>query len=137
MGRLIASSCTKGEVLQLAVMPNGNHGADTTRIQWEITRNDNDEARWSVADLIPRFTEGGPLLTHKRATWCFLDVTDGPMFLHEKKVNIQELHSLSAWAIGDTPSVTVNSSKEPVSAWTELPGNSFFVHPGGTSKMLP
>ena len=120
----------KGEVLQLAVMPNGNHGADTTRGRMGDYPERRDKARWSVADLIPRFTEGGPCITHNGATWCFLDVTDGPMFLHEKKVNISDQSSLSAWAIGDTPSVTVNASQEPVSVWTKLPGNSFFVHPG-------
>ncbi|MBC8356226.1 MAG: PSD1 domain-containing protein [Planctomycetes bacterium] len=119
----------KGEVLQLAVLPNGNHGADTTRIELEITHLGTD-VQWNVSELIPAFTKGGPAIRRNGATWCLLDVTDGPVYLHEKKGAIDGQSSLSGWAIGGTPSSIVNASSDPVSVWTTLPPLSFFVHPG-------
>ena len=119
----------KGEVLQLTVLPNGNHGADTTRVEMEITQL-GTKANWNVAELISIFTQDGPAIHQNGATWCLLDVTDGPIYLHEKKEAIDGQSSLSGWAIGGTPSSIVNASNDPVSVWTTLPPLSFFVHPG-------
>jgi len=129
-GALDRLTMRRGEVLQLVVLPNNNHGADTTRVEWAIERQGDTTARWSVADLVDQLTRGGPAIVQDDATWCFLDVTDGPAFLREKKLNVGGQSSLSAWASGDTPSVTVNSSADPVSVWTTLPGKAFFMHPG-------
>ncbi len=118
----------RGEVLQLTVTPNGGYGADTTLVDWRIVRNDNG-TEWKTSDLISRFAEG-PLIRDRGAVWCFLDNTDGPVFLCEQKLNVDHQPSLSTWSTGGLPSVTVNASPDPVSAWTRLPGNSFFVHPG-------
>lgn len=124
-------SMKKGEVLQLIVLPNGNHGADTTRIQLEITLQDAEPRRsWNPEGIIDRFIAGGPAIEQDGATWCLLDVTDGPVFLHEKKQNIQNKPGVMAWAVGDTPSSVVNANNQPVEAWTKLPAHSFFVHPG-------
>ncbi len=129
-GGLDRIAMRKGEVIQLVVLPNASHGADTTRVEWLIERHEGDRAQWSVADLIDQLTRGGPSIMQADATWCFLDVTDGPTFLREKKLNVAGQKSLSAWASGDTPSVTVNASADPVSVWTTLPGKTFFMHPG-------
>ncbi len=129
-GELDRIEMHQGDVLQLTVLPNDNHGADTTRIEWEIHKRGSGEQRWNVSDLIPRLTAGGPAILDQGATWCFLDVTKGPVFLADKKLNIQQKPSLSGWAKADLPSVTVNASSEPVSVWTTLPANAFFVHPG-------
>lgn len=129
-GALDRIALRKGETLQLTVQPNANHGADTTRVVLEIASLDNTDRRWNVAELIPRFTEKGPAISIRDATWCLLDVANGPTFLHEKKLNIEGQPSLSAWAIGDTPSSVVNSAKQPISVWTTLPPESFFIHPG-------
>jgi len=43
----------KGEVLQLTVLPNASHGADTTLVEWEIIENGEAKRKWSVADFIP------------------------------------------------------------------------------------
>ena len=128
-GALDRIAMRKGEVLQLVVLPNGNHGADTTRVEMEMTRL-GTQARWNVADVIPIFTQDGPAIRQNGAIWCLLDVTDGSVYLHEKKAAINGQSSLSGWAIGDTPSAIVNASREPVSVWTTLPPASFFVHPG-------
>lgn len=121
----------KGEVLQLIVRPNGNHGADTTRVELEIVLQDVEPRRsWNPEGMIDRFTSGGPAIEQDGATWCLLDVTDGPVFLHEKKLKIQDKPGLMAWAVGDTPSCVVNANVEPVEVWTKLPPRAFFVHPG-------
>ena len=80
--------------------------------------------------MIPQFTAAGPAIADQLATWCVLDVADGPLVLHEKKLRINDQPSLSGWAIGDTPSSFVNAATEPVSVWTTLPGASYFLHPG-------
>ncbi len=121
----------KGEVLMLTVLPNGNHGADTTRVTWAIERGDGDTAdRWSTDELIDNFALG--TLRHQRgAAWCFLEKTaEGPGFLTQFESAAGGVAPLQAWSDGDTPSVCVNPSTEPVAAWTTLPPRSFFVHPG-------
>lgn len=119
----------KGELLQLTVLPNGNHGADTTKIEWRIENLDTKET-WNVQDLITRFVDSGPAITDKNATWCLLDVTDGPFFMTEKRLQVAGNPDLKGWASGDTPSSIVNQSKSPVKVFTTLPPESFFVHPG-------
>lgn len=121
----------KGEVLQLTVLPNGSHGADTTRVQMEITLTGGGVQRsWNPEALIDRFTADGPAIEQDGAVWCLIDATDGPVFLSEKKSNINGKPSLNGWAIGGTPSSIVNSSRQPVDVWTKLPPRGFFVHPG-------
>lgn len=121
----------KGEVLQLAVLPNGGHGADSTRVEWEIAQSKNGGLTWSVADLIPVLTRGKSAVVEDRgANWCFMDVTDGPVFLREKHDQIAGRRELQKWGLGDTPSVFVNSSDKAVKVWTTLPARTFFVHPG-------
>lgn len=121
----------KGEVLQLTVLPNGNHGADTTRVEIDI-RSDSlgKPLSWNPEEWIDRFVEDAPVLAQRGATWCLLDVTDGPRFLHERQQNIQGVSQLQGWSIGGTPSAVVNASTEPVEVWTTLPPRAFFLHPG-------
>ncbi|MBX9791520.1 MAG: PSD1 and planctomycete cytochrome C domain-containing protein [Pirellulales bacterium] len=124
----------KGEVLQLTVFPNANHGADSTLVDWSIedtTKSTGATAkRWSVTELAADLTRGNPLRTAHEASWCFLDVTDGAALLDEKQDVVSGHAELHAWRLGELPSAFVNSSPQPVDAWTKLPGHSFFVHPG-------
>ncbi|MBM81163.1 MAG: hypothetical protein CMJ78_11295 [Planctomycetaceae bacterium] len=129
-GKLDRLAVKKGEVLQLTVMPNGNHGADTTRIELEITKLGDQPKTYNVSDLIPRLTKQGPFVKHNGATWCFFDVAEGPRFLLNRKDSVDGVASLQAWANGDTPSVFVNTSNSPVKVWTTLPPKAFFMHPG-------
>ncbi|MBL6704564.1 MAG: PSD1 domain-containing protein [Planctomycetaceae bacterium] len=120
----------KGEILQLTVSPNASHGADTTLVEWEISETSGPRRTWSVADFISTLTDGNPRTFDDGSSWSFLDVTDGPVFLTEKKDVVAERSDLNAWSLGDTPSVLVNRSTEPIKVWTTLPPRSFFVHPG-------
>lgn len=133
-GQPLRVAVRKGEVLQLSVAPNGNHGADSTLVEWVIDSvvpaADGTPSRWSVADIIPSLTAGNPAVAKDGSAWCFLHLPDGPGFLNERKDAINGHAGLRAWSAGDTPSVFVNASEQPVSVWTTLPARSFFVHPG-------
>jgi hypothetical protein len=117
----------RGEVLQLTILPRGNHGADSTRVDLRIS---SSAGSWSTAGILDGFISGGPAVDEKGALWCFLDVTDGPNFLPQKKRSVDGSAGLNAWAAGDTPSAFVNASEQAAKVWTTLPGRSFFLHPG-------
>lgn len=126
-----AIAMKKGEVLELIVLPNANHGADTTRVELEITlKAVGPRKSWNPEGLIDRFTERGPSIEQDGASWSLLDVTDGPLLLHEKKQSINGKPGLNGWANGDTPSSFVNADSDAVDVWTKLPPRAFFVHPG-------
>ncbi len=120
----------KGEVLQLTVSPNGNYGADTTRIQWRMTRQDSQPATWDVESLIGHFNEAAPAFSDRGATWCVLEVTNGPVLLKEKNSNVSGNDKLYGWANGGVPSSLVNAGDAPAEVWTKLPPHAVFIHPG-------
>ena len=121
----------KDEVVQLTVLPNANHGADTTLIEWRIEETGGAKRSWSVADLVQSLTQQNPHADHDGAQWCFLEATPkGPAFLTEKAESINGNSALKKWSIGELPSVFVNSADQQVMVWTTLQAESFFVHPG-------
>jgi len=133
----LAISLHKGDVLRLTVLPNGNHGADTTQVSWTIEQTGgslnsiaHERTRWSVDELIDGFDQGA-FREQGQAGWCLLEeLAEGPAFLGRFEPAAGGFSPLQAWSDGDTPSVCVNPSAEPVTAWTTLPPRSFFVHPG-------
>jgi cytochrome c553 len=120
----------KGEVLQLSVSPNGNHGADTTLVELIVKENRAGGSRWSVAELIPEFLKANPQTINDEGVWCYLEVTDGPEFLLTRRESNGGDGRIRSWSIGGEPSVFVNDSDRKVNVWTELEPRSFFVHPG-------
>jgi hypothetical protein len=122
-------SVQKGEVLLLKILPNGNHGADTTLIEWGIKEAEGDRS-WNLSSVIPNLLNGNPNRSDN-GTWCFLYFTDGkPRFLTGEYPTVQQQSELQSWSTGDTPSVLVNSSDHEVDVWTKIPPASFFAHPG-------
>jgi hypothetical protein len=120
-------------VLQLTVLPQGNHGADSTRVDLRITATSADGVPgkcWSPEGILDSFIDAGPAIEQDGAVWCLLDVTDGPAFLPMKKPAVDGREGLNAWADGDTPSAFVNSRHDALEVWTKLPPRSFFLHPG-------
>ena len=111
-----------GEALQLSILPRANHGADTTALEFSITQG---EKTWSTSDLLDGLIDGNP-----NGTWCFLDRASDLKFLPQRHESLDGKSALQAWKGGDTPSVFVNSSHDPVKVWTTLPPRTFFVHPG-------
>lgn len=120
----------KGEVLQLTVLPNASHGADTTQVEWRIEETGGAGRKWNVADVISNLTQSNPREAAAGASWCFLEVTDGPAFLAERREAISGNGALKSWSLGSEPSVFVNSADQQVMVWTTLAAESFFMHPG-------
>ena len=120
----------RGELLVLTVLPNGNHGADSTLVEWTIRETAPGGRTWSVADLIPNLLKGNSWSDKHEARWSFLETTSTPMFLTERRDNIDGRAELQAWSLGPEPSVFVNSAAEDLQLWTTLPARTFFVHPG-------
>ena len=125
----------KGEVIHLTVSPNGNHGADTTVVDLVVTCTSAADRslvgrRWATADLAAGALPANPLEADG-AVWCFVEPAagGGPAFLTQRKQAIEGHAALVAWVLGDLPSAFANTAPEPVKAWTELAGHTFFVHP--------
>lgn len=122
----------RGETLVLTILPNANHGADTTQVELNIEQKGASESRvWSTQKLLDEFvSQRAPAIEQDGAWWYVFDSTDGPTLLREKKTQINGQPMLNGWGIGDTPSSIVNSSNDPVEVWTKLAPRSFFLHPG-------
>ncbi|HEY2841620.1 MAG TPA: DUF1549 and DUF1553 domain-containing protein, partial [Pirellulales bacterium] len=122
----------QGETLLLSVSPQGNHGGDSTLVELNIAEIGGQRRQWNVADLVAEVNAGNPHADQfgNAATWCFLDLRDGPIPLPESLAAIDGQTALRGWRNGDTPSVFVNRSNQAVKVWTSLPAKQFFVHPG-------
>jgi len=120
----------QGEVFLLTILPNEGHGADTTRLEWTINELGGGSQHWNLADAASNLLAGNPHIGAAQGQWCFLETTNGPVFLHDRHEEIQGNQALKSWTIGELPAVIANSSDQPVTVWTTLPGKSIFVHPG-------
>ena len=120
----------RGELLLLTVLPNENHGADSTLIEWTIRETTGDKRTWNIADLVPNILKGNPWSDKHDARWSFLETTSTPVFLTQRNDSSAGRPELKSWSIGSEPSVFVNSAAEPIKVWTTLPARSVFVHPG-------
>ena len=123
-------SVVRGELLLLTVLPNGNHGADSTLVEWTIREIAANERTWSLSDLIPDLLKGNSWSDKHEALWSFLETTSIPAFLTERRDSNAGRAELKSWSLGSEPSVFVNSAAEDLQVWTKLPARSFFVHPG-------
>ena len=48
----------RGELLLMTVLPNANHGADSTLVDWTIREMNGEQRSWSVSNLIPDLLKG-------------------------------------------------------------------------------
>ncbi|MFM8187130.1 MAG: PSD1 and planctomycete cytochrome C domain-containing protein [Pirellula sp.] len=128
-----------GELIQLTVYPNGNHGADSTAIGLNIRQTEGSQAGWSTDQLIEGFSSAntrkiGPWKAQSqqglRADWFYLETTKGPELLTDRKLSNGGNSNVHSWSIGELPSVFANVSDAPAAVWTNLPGKTLFVHPG-------
>jgi len=119
----------RGELLLLTVLPNDNHGADSTLVEWTIRETAGEKRTWSVSDLVPNLLMGNSWSDKHEARWSFLETTSTPAFLTDRRDSIQGHAELKAWSLGPEPSVFVNAGEE-LPVWTTLPARTFFVHPG-------
>lgn len=122
----------QGDVLLLSISPRGNHGADSTLVELSIATIEERPRQWKTSELTSDLAIANPHADQygNAHAWCFLDALDGLRLLPESLLAIDGRSELQAWRNGDTPSVFVNKSDQPVKVWTELPPRSFFMHPG-------
>jgi hypothetical protein len=122
----------RGEILLLSIGPRDNHGADSTLVEFEIAEVGGQSRQWSVRQLVDELLAGNPHADRQgnAGVWYFLDLQAEPRLLVESLSEISGRQELQAWRNGDTPSVFVNRSEQPVKVWTDLPPRSFFMHPG-------
>ncbi len=126
----VVVSVGAGQSLRLVISPLGNHGADTTRVEWQIAGADN--RRWTLPDDVTgNLLAGNPHPGAKGGdpVWMFLDMRGGSSTLDEPVKSLLGKPGLDVWRNGDTPSAFVNASGEALPVWTSLPPRSFFVHP--------
>lgn len=121
----------RGEILLLTVSPNGNHGADTTLVEWDVRATSAESPRrWSLSDVVRDLLKGNPWRSQDESSWSFLEIAATPVYLRDRRDSNAGSKAIQSWSIGDQPSVFVNSAPESVRLWTTLPANSCFVHPG-------
>ena len=120
----------RGELLLMTVLPNANHGADSTLVDWTIREMNGEQRSWSVSNLIPDLLKGNSWSDQHEARWSFLETTSAPSFLTDQRDSIQGHSVLKSWSLGSEPSVFVNTGAEELRVWTALPPETFFVHPG-------
>ncbi|HVX11454.1 MAG TPA: PSD1 and planctomycete cytochrome C domain-containing protein [Pirellulales bacterium] len=136
-GSLTQIDVKRGDVLQLSITPRGNHGADSTLVELEISTLVGETRQWTTADLVDDLTADNPHADRfgNAAAWYFLEGAKGgdgagPQLLREGLPAINGKAELRCWRNGDTPSVFVNVAQQPVAVWTQLPPRAFFMHPG-------
>ncbi len=123
---------TPGQLLVLTIDPDGNYGADTTVVEWDLVEQGGENRRWNLAqDITGDFLQANPHADGQGhpGVWLFLDTRGGLGLLPDRAAKLDGQPALSAWRKGDNPSVFVNSSADPVKVWTTLPGKTVFVHP--------
>ena len=123
-------SVKRGELILLTVLPNENHGADSTLLEWTIRETTGNQRTWSIADLVPNLLKGNPWSDKHEARWSFLETTSTPVLLTQRNDSSAGRSELKSWSIGSEPSVFVNTATDPIKVWTTLPARSVFVHPG-------
>ncbi len=126
-------SVTNGQMIQLSLFPQKNHGMDSTKVEFVIQEVDGKRQLWNVkTDLIDVFLQSNPAKDSygNLSVWAFFDCNNGLRLLPETLLDFQKNIGLNIWKNGDTPSVFVNASNNIINAWTKLPSRSFFMHPG-------
>ncbi len=128
---LAAVRVKAGQALQLSILPLKNHGADTTRIEWEIAEVGGQGRIWNLGkDTTGTHPFTNPHPSGNSNPWWFLDTRDGLTPLAESFRDLQGKPGLNGWKNGDTPSVFSNATDKPIAVWTTLAAKSFFAHPG-------
>lgn len=123
-----------GQIVLLTVLPRGNHGADSTSVDLEITEIGGTGRVWNVArDVVPDLLAGNPHADSygNSAAWCFADPRDGLVCLNETVRSIENKAGLNVWRRGELPAVFANTTDQAIKAWTvTFPARGFVVHPG-------
>ena len=96
-------SVRRGELLLLKLLPNDNHGADSTLVELTIRETSGDQRTWSVSDLVPDLLKGNSWSDKHEARWSFIETTSTPAFLTERRDNNGGRPELKSWSLGSEP----------------------------------
>jgi Protein of unknown function (DUF1553)/Protein of unknown function (DUF1549)/Planctomycete cytochrome C len=135
-----------GEILQLSILPKNGHGADSTRVELEITEIGGKNQTWNVTrDMLAAANEQANPSTAPSnpksvpspqspvlITWSLFDLVPAPTPLTTFIRDAEKTKGLFVWrGAGDTPSAFVNSNDHEIKFITvTLPPKSFGLHPG-------
>ena len=116
---------SRGEMLQLSILPRTNFGADGTGIQWSLRETSGQLRQWSLASAFANPAQPDP-------AWFILDTAREPrLCLHFDPI-FENTKGLAAWRGPDLwPSLLVNTLDTPNAYQTlAFPPQSIAVHPG-------
>ena len=131
----------KGAAIQIAVLPRGDYGADSTLIEFEISEIEGEKRKWNLsADLLNDLHETGKGNAHRdshgnASTWCLLDLRQDASFIDKYVPDANKAPGLHLWVgSGDGfPVVGVNTNQEQIKYITVTqPARSVVVHPSNT-----
>ena len=130
---------SKGDMLLLSITPIANQGADFTRVDLRLKGTDDSSfSRDLNSEAVDKLTSGNPIpgTGGMAANWYFFDLQKQPRLLWTPVTDAYGKKGLFAWRTdSETPAVMVNTSNDPVQAFTKLPSRTFFAHPGASGPV--
>ena len=137
-GKVVSLTLSKGEMLQLSILPRGNYGADSTGVEWEIAESGGVQRVWSLAaDFLVDPAAGGSGMQHadqhgNAAVWHLMDLVPGPQLLTEFIRDAEKTPGLMVWRGPEPcPTVFINTKNEIAKFITiTMPPRSVALHPG-------
>lgn len=121
----------EGDLLLLSVLPEQNHGADSTLV--ELKANVLGQSGMKVWDATRDLLQAASQNQSRPASgWIPLDLQGLPKRMDSFQKNAVKTKGLEVWtAKGEVPSVFVNTNSSPISFITvKQPKTSLGVHPG-------
>ncbi|MEX1039482.1 MAG: PSD1 and planctomycete cytochrome C domain-containing protein [Pirellulaceae bacterium] len=118
----------RGDMLQLSILPNANHGADTTLVELEIRQVGGEGRIWNLtADLLGSFRE-----TCDPGPWRVFDLQAGLTPFSRMIPDALNTEGLQLWhGAADLPSLALNSLDREIRFLTvTLPPRQVSLHPG-------
>ena len=131
-------SVKKGEMLQLSILPKGNHGGDSTGIELEIVEQGGAKQVWNLTrDLLKEFDSDGSGAQFRDAyghpsVWHAFDIVPTPTLFTQLVHDAEKTAGLQMWrGGGDTPSLFVNVNPQAIRFISiSMPPRSVAMHPG-------
>ena len=83
------------------MLPNENHGADSTLVEWTIRETAGDQRSLERLRSGSQSAEGKLLVRQStEARWSFLETTSTPTFLTDRRDGVAGHAELKSWSLG-------------------------------------
>jgi hypothetical protein len=136
-GQPVTLAISRGEMLQLSILPRGNYGADSTGVEWEIAESAGAHRTWSLASDFLADPSGRGGMQHAdqyghEGVWHLMDLVPSPHLLAEFVANAENTKGLMVWRGSDPcPSMFINTKNDIAKFLTiTMPARSVGLHPG-------